>query len=54
MFLYEISSVSLWSALKKKPVYTELQCHGTQMSNKEANWITSIASLINTDLVATG
>lgn len=46
-------SLCLWSALKKRPLATEQLAHG-QSENGEANWITAIATLINTDLVASG
>lgn len=46
-------SLCLWTALKKKPLYTESLTHGLQ-SNGEANWITAIACVVNTDLVASG
>ncbi|KAM7349897.1 U3 small nuclear riboprotein factor 55K [Cochliomyia hominivorax] len=46
-------SLCLWTALKKKPLYTEALTHGVQ-SNGEANWITAIACVVNTDLIASG
>jgi ribosomal RNA-processing protein 9 len=45
-------SLCVWNASKKRPV-TELKLtHGS--SGGTANWITSIATLINTDLIASG
>lgn len=46
-------SLCLWSALKKRPLATQPLAHG-QSVNGEANWITAIATLINSDLVASG
>ncbi|EDW09590.1 U3 small nucleolar RNA-interacting protein 2 [Drosophila mojavensis] len=46
-------AVSLWSALKKKPISTTQLAHG-KGDNDVANWITAIAVVVNTDLVATG
>lgn len=47
------SSLCLWSALKKKPLHIQTLVHGSQ-ENGEANWITAIATLLNTDLLASG
>ncbi|EDW77069.1 uncharacterized protein Dwil_GK22122 [Drosophila willistoni] len=44
---------SLWSALKKKPICTNQLAHGLG-KNGVPNWITAIAVVVNTDLVATG
>lgn len=46
-------SLCLWSALKKKPLHIQTLVHGSQ-ENGEANWITAIATLLNTDLLASG
>ncbi|XP_001361669.3 U3 small nucleolar RNA-interacting protein 2 [Drosophila pseudoobscura] len=46
-------AISLWSALKKKPICTTQLAHGVG-ENGVANWITAIAVVVNTDLVATG
>ncbi|XP_005177615.2 U3 small nucleolar RNA-interacting protein 2 [Musca domestica] len=46
-------SLGLWNALKKKPLHTSTLVHGTQ-ANGEANWITAISCVVNTDLVASG
>ncbi|XP_017087035.2 U3 small nucleolar RNA-interacting protein 2 [Drosophila bipectinata] len=46
-------AVSLWSALKKKPICTTQLAHGLG-ENKVANWLTAVAVVVNTDLVATG
>ncbi|XP_004521034.1 U3 small nucleolar RNA-interacting protein 2 [Ceratitis capitata] len=49
----EDGSICLWSALKKKSLCTVTLAHGTQ-SNGLANWITAIACVVNTDLLASG
>ncbi|ALC41826.1 U3-55K [Drosophila busckii] len=46
-------TLGLWSALKKKPICTTQLAHG-KGDNNVANWITAIAVVVNTDLVATG
>lgn len=46
-------NLCVWSALKKRPLATEQLAHG-KSENGEANWITAVATLINTDLVASG
>ncbi|XP_034476765.1 U3 small nucleolar RNA-interacting protein 2 [Drosophila innubila] len=46
-------AISLWSAMKKKPICTTQLAHGLG-DNGVANWITAIAVVVNTDLVATG
>ena len=44
----------MWSVLKKKPVSRVRRAHGTDPSNEEPNWVSALATLHNTDLVATG
>ncbi|TMW43783.1 hypothetical protein DOY81_011140 [Sarcophaga bullata] len=46
-------SLCLWTALKKKPLCSESLTHGLQ-TNGDANWITAIACVVNTDLIASG
>lgn len=46
-------SLCLWSAIKKKPQFTEKLTHGSQ-PNGDANWISAIATMVNTDLIASG
>ena len=46
--------LSLWSVLKKKPGSRVKRAHGTDPSNDEPNWVSALATLHNTDLVATG
>lgn len=47
-------SLCLWSAMKKKPLHTKELAHGKQEENDQANWISAIATLINTDILASG
>ncbi|XP_076066763.1 U3 small nuclear riboprotein factor 55K isoform X2 [Oratosquilla oratoria] len=47
-------SLAVWTTLKKKPHCTIKLAHGVQESNQEGNWITSVATLVNTDLIASG
>lgn len=42
-----------WSSMRKKPLCTLDNIHGIS-ENGESNWITSITTLVNTDLAATG
>lgn len=44
----------VWSVLKKKPVCTVQEAHGFDTPNSEPYWITAVASLLNTDLIASG
>ncbi|XP_055642423.1 U3 small nucleolar RNA-interacting protein 2 [Toxorhynchites rutilus septentrionalis] len=46
-------SLSVWSSGKKKPLNT-VQCAHGQTANGEANWISAIATLLNTDVFASG
>lgn len=47
-------SLCLWSAMKKKPLHTKELAHGKSAENAQANWISAVATLINTDIIATG
>ncbi|KAL5013671.1 hypothetical protein ScPMuIL_007941 [Solemya velum] len=52
------NSLCLWSVMKKKPITTVKQAHqgnddGNRLTGHE-NWITSVASYQNTDLIASG
>jgi len=51
--IFVCRAIGLWSALKKKPICTTQLAHGVG-GNGVANWITAIAVVVNTDLVATG
>ncbi|XP_006620835.1 U3 small nucleolar RNA-interacting protein 2 isoform X2 [Apis dorsata] len=44
----------VWGCLKKKPLCSVLDAHGRDKSNNQPMWISSIATLLNTDLVASG
>lgn len=46
-------SLSVWSSGKKKPLNTVTNAHGVG-SNGESNWISAIATLLNTDVIASG
>jgi len=46
-------SICLWSTVKKRPHFTLKECHGLQQNN-EANWITAVTTLVNSDLLASG
>lgn len=45
-------SISLWRVSKKKPLTSYPNAHG--VGSSESNWITSLAVLRNTDLIASG
>ena len=54
-----ISSLSLWSVSKKKPLCTVPKAHSKPEGSPEENipdesWITSLATLRSTDLLASG
>lgn len=40
--------------MKKKPLHVKELAHGKSSENDQANWISAVATLINTDIVATG
>lgn len=48
-FFNFLSSIQLWSILKKKPIYVLKDAHPGQ-----ENWITSVAALSFSDLIASG
>lgn len=54
MFLLFYRSLGLWSAMKKKPLHIKELAHGKSTENSQANWISAVATLINTDIVASG
>lgn len=45
-------SLCIWSVLKKKPLCTVTEAHGTE--NEVPRWITSLATLLNSDVFASG
>ena len=50
----EDGHLSLWSAMKKKPVVTVAEAHGSDPTNQQPRWISAITTMHNTDLVASG
>ncbi|XP_067012317.2 U3 small nucleolar RNA-interacting protein 2 [Anabrus simplex] len=42
----------VWGTMKKKPLCSVPNAHGVCSTNEEPNWISSVAALLNTDLVA--
>jgi hypothetical protein len=60
VFIYFVfnSSLSLWSMMKKRPTVTVKNAHAGRDQNGNSspgtNWITAVAALHNTDLVASG
>ncbi|XP_059471794.1 U3 small nucleolar RNA-interacting protein 2 [Neocloeon triangulifer] len=44
----------LWGSMKKKPLEVVENAHGVDSENDQPRWISSIASCLNTDLVASG
>ncbi|XP_057375125.1 U3 small nucleolar RNA-interacting protein 2-like isoform X1 [Daphnia carinata] len=44
--------LSLWGSQKKKPLCSVSVAHGVDASNNQAFWISSVAALTNTDLIA--
>ncbi|KAK6176732.1 hypothetical protein SNE40_014974 [Patella caerulea] len=55
---HDNNSLALWSVLKKKAVFTRYGAHGEKQEGSkfvtEENWITSVASLQYSDVVASG
>ena len=50
----EDGHVSLWNVMKKKPVHTIPRAHGSDPVNNDPRWISAIATMQNTDLIASG
>lgn len=51
------NSICLWSVMKKKPLATYKNAHNGEMnanSSNEENWISAVASLQHSDLIASG
>lgn len=46
--------ICVWSVMKKKPLCSVKEAHGVSAQNGQALWVTAVASLKNTDLVASG
>lgn len=55
-FLNDLSSMSLWSVNKKKPLSTVKQAHGCHgdAGLEQPHWVASVAALQNSDTVASG
>ena len=51
---YVDSSIALWSVIKKKPLVTVRNAHPGDSTSTQENWITSVASLQHTNLLASG
>ncbi|KAL1265991.1 hypothetical protein QQF64_004018 [Cirrhinus molitorella] len=49
-------SISIWTVNKKRPVSTVKQAHGSHGNTglEEPNWVSSVAALLNSDIVASG
>ncbi|XP_066589914.1 U3 small nucleolar RNA-interacting protein 2 [Prorops nasuta] len=47
-------NLSVWSSIKKKPLCRVAEAHGRDETNMQPMWISSIATFLNTDLVASG
>lgn len=56
IFPNDLSSVSLWSVNKKKPLSTVKQAHGCHgdAGLEQPHWVASVAALQNSDTVASG
>jgi len=50
----EDGQLCIWGCLKKKPLCSVVEAHGMDEINGQPMWISSIATLLNTDLVASG
>lgn len=47
-------SLAVWSAMKKKPLCVRELAHGRSPTNGEPNWISAIAAVVNSDVIASG
>jgi len=47
-------TLSLWGSMKKKPLCSVAAAHGVSSENNQPNWISAVAALQNSDLVASG
>jgi len=50
----EDGHLSTWGVMKKKPLCSISNCHGTDETNGDPRWVSALATLYNTDLVVTG
>ncbi|XP_030759042.1 U3 small nucleolar RNA-interacting protein 2 [Sitophilus oryzae] len=46
--------ICVWSVLRKKPLQCIENAHGKDLFNEQPRWITALAALTNTDLIASG
>lgn len=57
-FIYPSSCICLWSVMKKRPLFTYKNAHNSSGEGSgqtvEENWVTAVASLQYTDLIASG
>jgi len=50
----EDGHLAVWGATRKKPLTLVEKCHGVDPVNGEPHWVSALATLYNSDLVATG
>jgi len=50
----EDGHLATWGVMKKKPFAAVQNCHGQDESNGDPHWVSALATLYNTDMVATG
>nr|ACO12870.1 U3 small nucleolar RNA-interacting protein 2 [Lepeophtheirus salmonis] len=50
----EDGHISLWGVMRKKPLFTYQKAHGLDSINQQPMWISSIATLPQSDLIASG
>lgn len=46
--------ICIWSVMRKKPLQCIESAHGKDLFNNQPRWITAVAALTNTDLIASG
>ncbi|XP_076259454.1 U3 small nuclear riboprotein factor 55K [Rhynchophorus ferrugineus] len=46
--------ICIWSVMRKRPLQCLQNAHGKDLFNNQPRWITALAALINTDLIASG
>ncbi|CAG9766882.1 unnamed protein product [Ceutorhynchus assimilis] len=46
--------ICIWSVMRKKPLQCIESAHGKELLNEQPRWITAVAALMNTDLIASG
>lgn len=47
-------TLAVWSVMKKRPLCTKELAHGRAAGNGEPNWISAIATVVNSDVIASG